>query len=458
MLIQSCAVSKQDTNSYYNERNVNKIVANIKRPTDSKNVVELNSFNPDKTGKTDARPAFLKALQIIEAEKGGILIVKAGNYRLDGALHLGNNLHLKLEKGVILNFTPDAKFYLPAVKVCWEGTVCWNYSPMVYAYRKKNIIISGQGIINGNGYDWSKDWRAKQKNDQNAIRKMGNDLTDENTRVFANGQADTDGDGIFEGDNTAHFLRPGLVHLFDCEQVLFAGNTFQNSPFWTMNFPFTDHLTLKDVTVRGGPLNDDGIDPDSSHDVLIENCDIDTHDDAISIKAGRDQDAWQRGGAKNIVIRNCKLKSQTNTFCIGSEMSGGVENVYIQDCEMDGAEYAINLKSNLDRGGEVKNIYLKDLNINEVKKSVVNFTMAYHSWRGNDFPTKFSHIYIQNVKCEQANETAISIVGVEKSLISDVFLKNVVVKTAAKEVVLKFTNNIFFENVSVNGKKLSTNE
>ncbi|MCU0323654.1 MAG: glycosyl hydrolase family 28 protein [Spirosomaceae bacterium] len=454
LFLVSFSVCFGQKNKYYPLKNEQKIVKGIKQTADAQTHLNIQDFRPDPSGQTDSRPAFLAALKQCEASGGCVLQVSAGKYRLDGALHLIDNLHLVLKKNVILSFTPEAKFYLPAVKVRWEGTVAWNYSPMIYAFKKKNITISGEGIIDGNGLEWSKNWRKLQKDDQTKIRKMGNDLVDENLRIFANGYADTNNDGTPEGDGKEHFLRPSLVQLFACEQVRFEGVTFQNSPFWTLNFPFSNHLVFRGLTIKGGPLNDDGLDPDSSQEVLIEDCNIDTHDDAISIKAGRDQDAWNRPKSKNIVIRNCRLKSQTNSFCIGSEMSGGVEDVFVRDCILDGAEYGINFKTNLDRGGEVKNVFLKNLTVGEVKKSLFNFTMAYHSYRGGEFPTKFHDIYAQNIHCEKVGETAIEIIGVEKSKVENVYLRKISVKNAKKAVQLEHTQNISFEKVFVNGDAL----
>lgn len=225
-----------------------------------------------------------------------------------------------------------------------------------------------------------------------------------------------------------------------------------NSPFWTIHPVFSKNITIDGIKVYGETVNDDGIDPDSSEDVLIQNCEIQTHDDAIAIKAGRDQDAWDRPGSKNIIIRKNQLLSGVNALCIGSEMSGGVENVFAYDNIIKNGQHALNFKCNLDRGGEVKNIFLKDTYIASCGEAMFIFRMDYHGYRGNHFPTKFNNFFVSDIKCDKVDGTAFKIVGVADEPIRDIYLANIQVDKAGVATELKYTENIAFKEVYVNNE------
>ena len=393
---------------------------------------------------------------IVETSRdgGGTLVFPKGQYYFDGPIHLKDNINIHLEEGARLYFSSNPDSYLPAVKVRWEGTVCYNYSPLIYGYQLKNIAITGDGVIDGAALEWSREWRENQNNDKDVLRKMGNDQEPEIKRVFANGFLDLDGDGKDDGygDGQQHFLRPSLVELYECEGILLKGITFMNSPFWTIHPVFSKNITIDGIKVYGETVNDDGIDPDSSEDVLIQNCEIKTHDDAIAIKAGRDQDAWDRPGSKNIIIRKNQLLSGVNALCIGSEMSGGVENVFAFDNVIKDGRHALNFKCNLDRGGVVKNIYIKDIYIASCEEAMFIFRMDYHGYRGNHFPTKFNNFFVSDIKCDLVDGTAFKIVGVEDAPIQDIYLENIQVKKAGVATEVKYTQNIIFSEVYVNDK------
>jgi polygalacturonase len=251
---------------------------------------------------------------------------------------------------------------------------------------------------------------------------MGNDLVPEDERHF--------GDG--------YWLRPSLIEFYQCENVLVEGLTLEQSPFWTLHPVFSKNITLRNLRITGGFWNDDGIDPDSCEDVLIEGCDIHTDDDAISIKAGRDQDAWGRPGSRNILVRRCTLRSEkANALCIGSELSGGVEQVFVENCRLSRARYGLNFKTNKDRGGFVKNIFVRDVQADTCWESLVFFQTNYHSYRGGNFPTRFSDFFLQNIECQMVDSSAIRMNGLPDAPIRRVFLQNVRAKKAGKPDVLE---------------------
>jgi polygalacturonase len=415
----------------------------------SREVVTISGENGDST--KDFREAFNKAISELSGSGGGRLIVPPGQYFIDGPIHLKSNINLHIEEGARIFFSHNPDSYLPAVKVRWEGTVCYNYSPLIYGYQLENVAITGKGIIDGAAKEWSIEWRKHQNPDKTRLRQMGNDTVPEQERVFANGYLDLDGDGRDDGygDGMQHYLRPTLIELYECEGVLIEDLTLRDSPMWTVHPVFSKNVTLRNLKIYGESLNDDGIDPDSSEDLLIEGCEIRTHDDAISIKAGRDQDAWDRPGSRNIIVRNNHLLSGVNALCIGSEMSGGVENIYIYSNYIAGGKHALNFKCNLDRGGQVQKVYIKDMEIESCQDAIFIFRMDYHGYRGNHFPTKFNDFYVSGIKCKKVEKTPFRIVGVAAEPITRILLDKVTIDEAGEDSVIEFAEELVFNEVII---------
>ncbi len=429
------------------------ILDRIVPPTFKDRQVLVTDFGAKGDSVTDNQAAFKKAIQNLAGSGGGRLVIPPGQYFVDGPIHLKSNMNLHFEEGSRIFFSSKPDSYLPAVKVRWEGTVCYNYSPLIYGYQLENVAITGKGIIDGAAREWSIAWRKQQDPDKARLRQMGNDTVPEKQRVFANGYLDLDGDGKDdgEGDGEQHYLRPVLIELYECEGVLIEDLTLRDSPMWTVHPVFSKNVTLRNLQIYGETLNDDGIDPDSSEDVLIEGCRIKTHDDAIAIKAGRDQDAWDRPGSRNIIVRNNHLISGVNALCIGSEMSGGVENFYAYDNYIADGMHALNFKCNLDRGGQVQHVYIRDIEVESCQDAMFIFRMDYHGYRGNHFPTKFNDFYVSGIKCKKVEKTPFRIVGVREEPISRILLDNITIDEAGEENVIEFAENLIFNEVMIGG-------
>lgn len=433
---------------------VPEILERIVPPTFPNLTVNILDYGAQGDSVFNNKTAIQKAINECAEKGGGTVNVPAGEYFIDGPIHFKSNIHLHLMEGARLFFSSNPESYLPAVKVRWEGTICYNYSPLIYGYQLKNIAISGKGVIDGAAREWSRKWKKIQNPDKDILRQMGNDTIAEHKRVFGNGYLDLNQDGKDDGfgDGKPHYLRPSLILFFECENISIEGVTVKNSPFWTIHPVFCKNVTLKNLDVQGGVINDDGIDPDSSEDVLIEGCTISTRDDAISIKAGRDQDAWHRPGCKNIIVRNNLLQSGVNALCIGSEMSGGVSYVFAENNKITNGKRALTFKCNLDRGGEVSHVYLRNTDISSCKEGMFVFRMDYHGYRGNNFPTKFHDFYVSGITCGEVKEKPFSIVGVEAEPISKVFISDVKIKKAGEESLITFAKEMIFEDVFIDGK------
>ncbi|MEM1359999.1 MAG: glycosyl hydrolase family 28 protein, partial [Bacteroidota bacterium] len=331
--------------------------------------------------------------------------------------------------------------------------VAYNFSPFIYANGKHNIAITGKGTIDGGAAAWSQEWRTKQNADKDRLRQLGSDLLPDQQRVFGHGFLDLDGDGKDDGFGSGqlHYLRPSLIELYECQNILIEGVNLRGSCFWTTHPVFSKNVTIRNLTIFGGYLNDDGINPDSCEDVLIENCQIKTKDDAISIKAGRDQDAWSRQGTKNVIIRNCRLNSEVNALCIGSEMSGGVAEVFAENCQILSGKHAFNFKSNLDRGGTVKEVFVRNMTVDSLAEEFLIFRMDYHGYRGNNYPTKFRDFYFQNIKARLLETQAFKIVGVPKAQIERLWLQHIQLKEASGLGGQADSRDVLLDNVRVNG-------
>jgi polygalacturonase len=429
------------------------ILERIVHPTFPERQVSVKDFGGAGDSITDNRDAFHRAIDDLAGSGGGTLTVPPGQYFMDGPVHLKSHINLHIEEGARIFFSNNPESYLPAVKVRWEGTVCYNYSPLIRGYQLENVAITGKGIVDGAAREWSIEWRKHQNPDKARLRQMGNDKVPDQQRVFANGFLDQDGDGADDGygDGMQHYLRPSLIELYECQGVLIEGLTLLDPPFWTVHPVFCTNVTLRNLKIYGETLNDDGIDPDSSEDVLIEGCEIKTHDDAIAIKAGRDQDAWDHPGSRNIIVRNNHLLSGVNALCIGSEMSGGVENVYAYGNYIAGGKHALNFKCNLDRGGRVQKVYIRDTEIESCQDAMFIFRMDYHGYRGNHFPTKFNDFYVSRIKCKEVLKTPFRIVGVEDEPINRILLDDITIEKAGEESVIEFAENLVFHQVSIKG-------
>ncbi len=361
---------------------------------------------------------------------GGKVVIPKGEYLCNGPVKMLSNVNLHLSEGAAVLFGTNPEDYLPVVKVRWEGTVCYNYSPLIYANGQKNLAVTGKGTFDGQADKFWFAWKKQPNGDdqekaKTILRKTGETGVPETERVFGAG----------------YKLRPTLLEFYDCEGVLLEGFTAQQSPFWTIHPVFSKNLTIRNLTIRHGTANDDGIDPDSCEDVLIENCDISTDDDPISIKAGRDRDAWNRKGSRNIIVRKCTLRSRiANGFCIGSEMSGGVENVWVNDCIIPDTNLGLTLKANLDRGGFVRHLWVRNVTIDSCRQAAIRMQMDYHSYRGGNFPPDFDQITFENIQVGSARDYGWWLVGIPAKPIGLVTLRNIKVGRVGKGNKAEFVN------------------
>lgn len=399
------------------------------------NVLDYGAV-PDTT--VDSRMAIIQAINDCNLAGGGVVSIPAGTYFVKGPIVLKSHVNLRVEEGARLEFSTQAKDYLPMVLTKWEGTECFNYSPFIYAYQCTDVAITGKGEIDGNGAVTFNTWHAKQGPAVERLRQMGQDRIPVYERVFGEGW----------------YLRPCMIQFFGCKRVLIEDVKIYDSPFWIIHPVYCDNVTVRRVYIDSNNYNNDGCDPESSTNVLIEDMDFNVGDDGIAIKSGRDQDGWRVGQAtEDVIVRQCHFSQWAIT--IGSEMSGGVRNVYIEDCKIDSCRNGIYFKSNMDRGGFFENLYMRNISADICHWGVINFRTDYHGYRGGNYPTQFRNITIENVTCNRVDSVAIMANGIPEAKLHNITLRNIEVKQAPKATQMKNVVNLVLDNVRVNGKTIT---
>ncbi len=415
------------------------IISNIARTSFPHKKIRVACPDSASNQNGHSRQLIQQAIDSCSLAGGGHVIISKGTYYLKGNLVLKSDVNLHLEKDVCLLFSGKADDFLPEVWTRWEGTELYGHSPMIYAKHATNIAITGQGTIDAQGGREFAPWSQIEASDRNRLREMGEKLIPVTERIFGKGT----------------ILRPSCIQFMGCSRILIEGITIKNSPFWTIHPVYCDNVIVRRITIDSHYPNNDGCDPESTSNVLIEDCIFRTGDDAIAIKAGRDADGREIGRpSKNIVIRNCLFQSECNGLCIGSEMSGGVENVYMDNIQIGTVKNALYFKSNRDRGGYIRNIQVSNITIERSKGAILRFETNYFGFRGGRHASQYENFRISNVKADCSDHYAIFMDGYEEKPMRDIEIEHFHVRKAAYPYYLKCAENIRLKDTSVNGRNL----
>ena len=369
------------------------ILARISPPEFPGRVLDVTDFGAVGDGRTDCTAALAGAIAACTAAGGGRVLVPAGRFRT-GALHLLDNVDLHLAEGAVLAFSQDPRDYLPPVRTRYEGVDCYNYSPFLYAHGRRNIAVTGAGVVDGGAdaehwWNWVKAPAPHEGPAKQRLIAAAAEGVPLQQRVFG------------AGDN----LRPNLLQFVDCANVLIAGVTFRRSPMWTIH-----PLRCRNVTVRGvlvdshGP-NNDGCNPESCRDVLIEDCTFDTGDDCIAVKAAKGPDGWHPEEATvGVVVRDCRMRAGHGGVTIGSEASGGVQDVVAYRCRMSSPDLgrALRIKTNAERGGYIRDVLFADIEVGEVRTAVLEIALDYGRVIEGGHPPEVCDIEVQQVRADSA--------------------------------------------------------
>ena len=458
LLLPACAFA-----AGWDDKEYKRIEQSIQLPKIAERQFLITSFGA-KTTATAAQnqKAINRVISLVSKKGGGKVIIPKGTWNT-GAIELKSHVNLVLEEGATLHFAFEPKLY-PLVRTSWEGLACWNYSPCIYAYKATDIAITGKGTIDGGGnndtfWQWNGSPRfgykegvtkeSQKLGSRSKLLKMAEDGVPFDERKFGMGYG----------------LRPQLVNMVHCERILIKDVKMINSPFWVMHPLLSKNITVDGVYVWNEGPNGDGCDPEACENVLIQNCVFHTGDDCIAIKSGRNNDGrlWNQP-SKNIIIRNCKMEDGHGGVVIGSEISGGCENVYAENCVMDSPhlERILRIKTNNCRGGQVQNINMRNVVVGQCKEAVVKINLDYERkeicYRG--FEPIVNNVNVENVTCQKSDYGVLIISRDSLENVYDINIKNCKFDGVVKEPVkiTGKTRNVKFDNLVINGSLVLNKE
>ena len=418
-----------------------------------------------KTTNTAAnnQKAIQKAIDKCSKKGGGRVIVPAGQKFLTAAIQLKSGVNLVVEEGAVLEFAFEPELY-PIVPTRWEGLDCRNLSPLIYAYQAKDIAITGKGTIDGGGsnetwWPWCGNVRFGMKE--------GGIAQNQGARARLLKQAE---DGVPMDERSfgpKDGLRPQMVNFNQCEGILIEDVTLLRSPFWVIHPLLSKDITVRGVHINNNGPNGDGCDPESCDRVLIENCYFNTGDDCIAIKSGRNNDGREGGQgkfagtpSKNIIIRNCKFNNGHGGVVIGSEISGGCQNVFAENCEMDSPslDRVLRIKTNSCRGGIIENINMRNITVGQCGEAVLKINTDYEPrevcCRGF-YPT-VRNVTMENVTCKKS-KYGVMIVGYQDPKLAYT-VNNITVRNCQFDGVynkpihqIGLAQDVTYENLMING-------
>jgi len=432
-----------------------KVLEQIKAPVISGEKYPITDFGAVADGSLSTE-AINKAISVCSEAGGGTVVVPSGTF-LTGAIHLQNNVRLHLDDEAVLLFSLDPKDYLPLVKTRWEGIDCYNYSPLIYAEDCSNIAISGKGILDGqaNETNW---WIWKGRTEYGWTEGQPSQNLPEGRPKLGEYEINkTPLEERIMGEGS--YLRPEFIVTYNCKNVLIEDITIRNAPFWLLHPVFTDNMIIRGVKADSNGPNNDGCDPESCSNVLIEDCYFNTGDDCIAIKSGRNNDGRDNGRpSENIVIRNCHMENGHGGVVIGSEISGGCRNVWVENCDMSSPELerAIRIKTNSLRGGVIEKLYFRDIRVGEVKEAVVKINCNYemkNEEQGEHIP-EIRDIYISGVESNKSRY-AIYLTGVPGvTNIRNIHIENCSFNNVKSENIIEGVEDLSLTNILINNKKV----
>lgn len=403
----------------------------LARPVFPDRVVNIRDHGAAADGVTKNTAAFARAIQACADAGGGRVLVPAGRW-FTGPIHLRSHVELHLAADAEVIFSDRPEDYLPVVLVRVGGIELYNYSPFIYARDCVDVAVTGPGRLNGN----AEAWRPWAKRETREIFQLAPKSVPVAQRIFGTPEA---------------AIRPNFVVFFNCRNVLLEGFTIGGGANWTIHPVYCEDVIIRRVNVVTDGPNNDGIDPDSCRNVLIEHCDFETGDDCVVLKSGYNEDGWRVARPmENLVMRWCSSRRGHGGLVVGSEMSGDVRNVYVHDCTFEGTDRAVRIKSRRGRGGVVENVWAENLRVQDLKYEVVIMNMDYSSDRNqaaNSRPPRFRNFHFRHITGRGA-PTAILLQGLDDSPIENVTFDDLTL-AATKGVVASHVKGLTFTNVSV---------
>jgi unsaturated rhamnogalacturonyl hydrolase len=389
----------------------------------------------------DSTAAIRAAIAACAQAGGGRVVVPPGDW-LTGPLQLASKVNLHVSEGATLRFSTNPADY-PNVFTRWEGVELMNYSPLIYAFEQEDIAITGKGTLDGQA-TWENWWAwnnkqvppaVKQKAARDKLMAMGEAGVPVAQRVFGAGG----------------FLRPNFIQPYRCRNILIEDVTIIRSPMWEIHPVLSQNITVRGVRIDSHGPNNDGFDPESSRDILVENCIFDTGDDCIAIKSGRNNDGRRLNvPSENIIIRNCAMKDGHGGVVLGSEVSGGVRNVWVENCRMDSPnlDRVLRFKSNAQRGGVLENIFMRQVTVGQVAEAVLTIDLVYEEGADGPHRPVVRNVRLENITC-MASPRVMWIAGFAGAEITEVHFSDSTIRGVSAPDIVSHAGNISFRNVTV---------
>lgn len=422
-------------------QDLEQVLSFIKSPT-----FPEKSFPAELHEGKDATEAIRAAIKVCHEAGGGRVLIPEGDWHT-GPLVLLSNVNLHLAKGATLKFSTNPDDY-PVVLTRYEGMECMNYQPPIYATGAQNIAITGHGTLDGQA-DWDNwwSWIGKRKGQDNLgkpARTKLNDMVNQDVpteqRVFGKGA----------------FLRPNFIQFMRCKNILIEDVNIIRSPMWEIHPVLSENITVRNVSISSHGPNNDGCDPESCRNVLIEGCTFDTGDDCIAIKSGRNNDGRRfHTPSENIVVRHCTMKDGHGGVVMGSEISGGVRNVFVEDCTMDSEnlDRALRFKSNAMRGGTIENVFMRNVEIGQVAEAILTIDFLYEEGANGQHPPTVRNVHMENIT-SQKSPRVIWARGYEGATIDDIFIKDSTFEGITESEILEHVGKVSFDHVTIRQKNL----
>ena len=426
------------------------ILARIKPPLFPKRTFYVTRFGATPNGRTDCTAAFRRAIDQCSKSGGGKVVVPAGTF-LTGAIHLKSNVNLEVSEGATIKFSTNPKDY-PLVFSRWEGVELFNYSPFIYAFEQQNIAITGKGTLDGqsnneNWWPWNgrpqygwKEGMNNQRKDRTALLAMAEQGMPVNVRIFGEG----------------HYLRPQFIQPYRCKNVLIDGVTIKNSPMWEIHPVLCRNVIVQNVHISSHGPNNDGCDPESCTDVLIRNCDFDTGDDCIAIKSGRNADGRRLNApTENIIVQGCRMRDGHGGITVGSEISGGVRNLFAENCRLDSQnlDHALRVKNNAMRGGLLEHLHFRNIEVGQVAHAVITIDFNYEEGAKGSFTPVVRDYTVDNLRSGKSKH-ALDVQGLPAAPIMDLRLTNCTFDNVAEGNIVKNVKDARLDKVKINGKSV----
>lgn len=434
-------------------------------PVFPKRAVSITDFGASGDGKIDNTEAIRKSIEWVNSRGGGYVDIPAGVW-LTGPIELLSNVCLRTTDKTIVVFTTDFDKY-PLVKTYYEGAEGWRVKSPVYAKNAENIAICGKGIFDGNGNFWRPVKQSNVTKFQWREYITSGGVLDETQTVWFPTKRAMEGSKfeVLPSQRTyeqsmaiKEWLRPVMVNLINCKNIFISGTSFKNSPAWCIHPVLCENITIEDVHVKNDDwaANGDALDLESCKNVLLVNSHFDAGDDGICLKSGKDEEGRKRGvPTENVRIDNCSVYNGHGGFVVGSEMSGGVKNIYLTNCRFAGTDNGLRFKSTRGRGGVVENIQIENVMMVNIKSDAILYDLYYGKPKNeaveirevNEETPQFRNIKMVNIYCNGANRAAI-FQGLPEMKLENILLENSVI-VSKTGIEYKDVSNVRIKNTKI---------